>query len=221
VLGCEDHFNESTAINVAVRQARGEVIALLSEGLEVISPDWLAEMVSHAVRPGIGAIGAMLYYPNGTIRHAGVILGVGVAGIAGRAYEGRPRGHAGQMGRALLIQNLAAVSGACLVLRKRIFEEVGGLDGRCLPAAFNVIDFCLRVREKGYRNLWTPYAEFYHHDFAAGVDENAMGEQAESEEIEFMRARWEKLLSEDPAYNPNLALNESFMFAFPPRVKKP
>jgi GT2 family glycosyltransferase len=194
-------------------------IALLSEGLEVITPDWLSEMVSHAIRPGVGAIGAMIYYLNDTIRHAGVILGLSAAGIAGHAYEGRPRGHAGPMGRALLIQNLSAVSGSCLVIGKRIFEEVGGLDERYLTAPLNRIDFCLRVGEKGHRNLWTPYAEFYHHDSAAG--ENAVGKQAEPEEIQYMRTRWGKLISDDPAHNPNLALDGSFMPAFPPRARKP
>jgi GT2 family glycosyltransferase len=162
-------------------------------------------MVSQALRPGIGAVGEMLYYPDDTIQHAGVILGI--HGVAAHLYCGMPRGYPGQGGRAFVAQSLSAVTAACMVIRREVFEQVGGLDER-LQVAFNDIDFCLRVRQAGYRNLWTPFAELYHHESASrGKEDTAAKKTRFLGEVQFMQARWGDALLADPAYNPNLSLD--------------
>lgn len=223
VLRYDAPFNYSALINSAARDARGEVLGLLNNDLEVITPGWLEEMVSHALRPQVGAVGALLYYPNDTIQHAGVLLGVGVFGIASHAHVDRPRGDPGYRGRALLSQNLSAVTAACLVVRRELFVEVGGLDETHLPVIFNDVDLCLRLQERGYRTLWTPHAELYHHEAASRGDEETPGQQARLRaEIAYMQQRWGTLLLHDPAYNPNLSLAKGgFLLAFPPRSQKP
>lgn len=217
-------FNFSAINNLAVKQARGAIVGLINNDLEVITPDWLEEMVSYAIRPEIGAVGAMLYYPNDLIQHAGVLLGLnGNPGVAGHRYHNQPRGYPGQVSRALLCQNLSAVTAACLILRRQVFDQVGGLDETNLPIAFNDVDMCLRIEEKGYRNLWTPYAEFYHHESASrGYDDTPEKSARFEKECDYMRRRWGALLANDPAYNSNLALDGGrFLLAFPPRARKP
>ncbi len=210
-------FNYSAINNFAVKQARGEVVGLLNNDLEVIHPEWLEEMVSQAVRPGIGCVGAMLYYPNDAIQHAGVVIGLG--GVAGHAFRDFPRGTEGKFNRARLVQNYSAVTAACLVIRKSIYLEIGGLDENDLSVAFNDIDFCLKVRAAGYRNLWTPFAELYHHESASrGTDDTPEKEDRFRREVETMLRRWGPALTRDPAYNPNLTLElTDFTLASPPR----
>ncbi|HEY0179039.1 MAG TPA: glycosyltransferase family 2 protein, partial [Dokdonella sp.] len=164
VLRHDAPFNYSRINNRAVAACKGSVICLLNNDIEVITPQWLDEMVSQAVRPEIGAVGAMLYYPNDTIQHAGVVTGI--HGVASHAYSGMQRGYPGNMGRARLVQAMTAVTGACMAVRRSVYEQVGGLD-ESLAVAFNDIDFCLRVEQAGYRNLWTPFAELYHHESAS------------------------------------------------------
>ena len=224
ILRYDAPFNFSAINNFAVRHAHGEIIGLLNNDLEVITPDWLEEMVSYAVQREIGAVGAKLYFPNRTIQHVGVVLGLGgLPGVAGHSYRGRPRTYAGQASRALLAQNMSAVTAACLLVRRKIFEDVGGLDEDNLGIAFNDVDFCLRILERGYRNVWTPFAEFYHHESASrGYEDTPEKENRFQKESEFVKRRWGRLLLNDPAYNPNLALDrEAFALAFPPRVAKP
>ena len=215
-------FNYSAISNLAARHARGQVLALLSNDVEAASTRWLEEMVSQACRPEIGAVGAMLYYPNDTIQHAGVILGLGTSGIAAHAYAHRPRGYAGQVGRALLSQTLSAITAACLVVRREVFEEVNGFD-EALSSAYYDVDLCLRIRQRGHRNLWTPYAELYHHASASrGYEDTPAKRKRLQHEAEYMRRRWGGSLRNDPAYNPNLSLDgESFTLAFPPRAPRP
>jgi glycosyltransferase involved in cell wall biosynthesis len=210
-------FNFPALNNAAVKQARGEVLALVNNDIEVISPDWLSEMVSHAVRTEIGAVGARLLYPNGTLQHGGVILGIG--GVAGHANKGLPRYQYGYFARAVVIQSVSAVTAACLVVRKELYEKVGGFN-EDLKVAYNDIDFCLKIREAGYRNLFTPYAELYHHESASRGYENTPDKQLRLEaEGQYMKQRWGDLLLNDPAYNPNLTLEwEDFSLAWPPRV---
>lgn len=218
VLPYPHPFNYSSINNFAAREARGEVLALLNDDLEVITPDWLEEMTAQALRPEIGCVGAMLYYPDDTIQHAGVLLGIG--GVAGHAFKKLPRGTDGSFNRARLVQNYSAVTAACLVIRKSVFAQVGGLDERELAVAFNDVDFCLKVRAAGYWNLWTPFAEFYHHESASRGPENTPEKQQRfRREIETMRSRWGALLDADPAYNLNLSLaSEQIALASPPRV---
>jgi GT2 family glycosyltransferase len=218
VIDYEGPFNFSRINNEAVRHARGTILGFLNNDVEVISPGWLSEMVSHALRPEIGAVGAMLYYPDDTIQHGGVILGI--LGVAGHAYRYLPRGTPGQMGRAWLAQDLSAVTGACLLMRRDVFEEVGGFDEQ-LAVAFNDVDLCLRIRERGYRVLWTPFAELYHREGVSRGKDTIESERF-LREIRFMQERWGEQLLHDPAYNPNLTLErEDFSLAFPPRVSKP
>jgi GT2 family glycosyltransferase len=211
-------FNYSQLINSAVASASGTVIGLLNDDLEVITPDWLSEMVSHALRPGIGAVGARLWYPDDTLQHAGVILGI--RGVAGHAHRYLKRGGKGYFGRASLIQSICALTAACLVVRKETFEKIGGFN-ETLQVAFNDVDFCLRVREAGYRNIYTPYAELYHHESATRGDEDTAEKQLRfSKESIYMKQRWGDLLLNDPAYSPNLTLDhQDFSLAWPPRVE--
>lgn len=216
VLSYDAPFNYSKINNWAAERADGSVLCLMNNDIEVISEDWLDEMTSHALRPDTGAVGAMLYYPDGTIQHAGVILGVG--GVANHAYLGQPAGYPGHGARALVTQNLSAVTGACMVVRRSVYSEVGGLEER-LSVAFNDIDFCLQLLEAGYRNVWTPHAQLIHHESATrGSDDSKEKRQRFVAEVDYMHARWGPLLQADPAYNPNLALDDcSAAYAYPPR----
>lgn len=211
-------FNYSALNNAAVKLAEGELVGLLNNDLEVISPDWLSEMVSHALRPDVGAVGACLWYPNNTLQHGGVILGIG--GCAGHSHKGFPKGHCGYVGRMVLISEFSAVTGACLLTRKKLYEHLGGLNESDLPVAFNDVDFCLRLKEAGYRNVWTPYAELYHHESATrGYEDTPEKQKRFLKEGAYLKRRWGNLLLNDPAYSPNLTLfRQDFSLAWPPRV---
>ncbi|MHB1271859.1 MAG: glycosyltransferase family 2 protein [Rhodanobacter sp.] len=217
VLPYDAPFNYSLINNFAASRCDGEIVGLVNNDIEVIHADWLSEMVSQAIRSEIGAVGAMLYYPNDTLQHAGVVVGLG--GLAGHAYLSQPRGYAGQMWRARLVQNLSAVTAACLLVRRSVFDEVGGLD-EGLQVAFNDVDFCLRIRASGYLNLWTPHAELYHHESASrGYEDTPEKKQRFNREIAFVKRRWGDSLLSDPAYNPNLTLSgHNFELAPEPRV---
>ncbi|WP_444932173.1 glycosyltransferase [Microbulbifer sp. SSSA002] len=209
-----DHsFNYSAINNFGAGLARGDIIGLINNDIEPINEDWLTEMVGQVQRPQIGCVGAKLYYPNDTIQHGGVILGIG--GVAGHSHKYFSRHEYGYFSRLHLIQNLSAVTAACLLIRKEVFEEVAGLDAENLAIAFNDVDLCLRVREAGYRNIWTPYAELYHHESVSrGADDTLAKRRRAQREAEYMRSRWGELLDSDPAYNPNLTLiHEDFSLA--------
>lgn len=214
-------FNYSAINNFAVGKSKGEVLCLLNNDTEVISGDWLEEMVSQAVRPEIGAVGAKLYYPDDSIQHAGVVLGIGPG--AGHSHRNFHRTSAGDHHRLLLVQNFSAVTAACMVLRRSVYEQVGGMDEENLPIAYNDVALCLRLREAGYRNLWTPYAELYHHESKTrGHDDTPEKAQRARRESYYMQEIWGNLLRNDPAYNPNLTLDrEDFSLAAPPRTPNP
>jgi GT2 family glycosyltransferase len=211
-------FNYSQLNNIGVSHANGEIIGLINNDLEIISPEWLTEMLSHALRPEIGAVGAKLYYANETIQHAGVTIGLG--GMAGHHFKFLARETPGYHWKPFLIQNYSVVTGACLILRRKIFEEVGGLNEKHLKVAFNDVDLCLRLRERGYRIVWTPYAELYHLESASrGVDNTLKKYLRLRHELNYMKKRWGDTLLTDPYYNPNLTIEyEDFSLAYPPRV---
>ncbi len=221
VLRDDRPFNFSMLNNTAVAIANGSIVALLNNDIEVISRDWLGEMVSLALQPGVGAVGAKLLYPDGTIQHAGVVTGVG--GVAGHAHKHLPGDRHGYFSRAAVISSFSAVTAACLVVRKSTYQEVGGFDEAHLAVAFNDVDFCLRIKEAGYRNVWTPYAALFHHESATrGVEDSSEKVARFNSELFYMQARWGAALNNDPAYSPNLTLDyEDFGFAWPPRTIAP
>ncbi len=195
-------FNFAAVNNFGVRHTRGDLLLFLNNDTEVIASEWLEALAEHAIRPDVGAVGARLLYPDGRIQHAGVILGLG--DVADHAHKHLPPDAAGYFGRAWLIQNFSAVTAACMMTRRGVFDEVGGFDER-LGMALNDVDFCLRLREKGYRIVWTPYAELYHRESATrGPYDTAEKRQRLREETEYLRRRWGARLEWDPYYSPNL-----------------
>lgn len=204
VLAYDYPFNYSAINNFGARHAKGTIIGLINNDIEVINPEWLTEMVSHSLRPEIGCVGAKLYYPNDTLQHGGVILGIG--GVANHSHKHFSRTHPGYFARLVCTQNYSAVTAACLLIRKEIFDAVEGLDEENLKVAFNDVDFCLKVREAGYRNLWTPYAELYHYEsISRGIEDSPEKIARFAREVNFMKSKWGKHLELDPFYSPNLS----------------
>jgi glycosyltransferase involved in cell wall biosynthesis len=216
----EGTFNYSRLNNRGVELSRGSFIALLNNDVEVIYDDWLSEMVSRAMQPQVGMVGARLWYPNGTIQHGGVILGAG--GIAGHAHIGLRRGEPGYFARANLAQNVSAVTAACALVRREVYLQLGGFDEN-LAVTFNDIDFCLRLREAGYWIVWTPHADLIHHESTSrGFDDSTPKQVRFLAEVDYMNSKWGDMLQRDPFYNPNLSLGENlFTLACPPRTIKP
>jgi glycosyltransferase involved in cell wall biosynthesis len=199
-------FNYSQLNNLAVQQASGEIIGLINNDIEVIDPDWLNEMVSHTLRPEVGAVGAKLLFPNNKLQHGGVILGVG--GVANHAHLHMPADHNGYFARMSVTQQFSAVTAACLLVRKAVYEEAGGLDEEHLAVAFNDVDFCIRLTKLGYKNIWTPYALLYHHESATrGQDTSPEKRSRFVSEVNYMMNTWGREFISDPAYNPNLNLD--------------
>jgi len=189
-------FNFSAKINAGVSASSGEHVLLFNDDLEAISPEWLSAMLEYSQEPAIGAVGAKLLYPDGRLQHIGMVLGV--AGLAAHAFHQHPGVSAGYAGSAIMTRNYSAVTGACLMTRRRVFEEVGGFDER-FPIDFNDVDYCLRLRRAGYRVVFTPWARLYHHESASfGVRRQDLAGLAE------MRRRWASVIDRDPYYNPNL-----------------
>jgi GT2 family glycosyltransferase len=219
VIRDERQFNYSAINNHAVEQTEGDVICLLNDDTEVIGGDWLTELVSHLLQPGVGAVGAKLYYDDGRIQHAGVVLGI--HGVAGHSHRFFDRLSAGYFGRLQLAQNMSAVTAACMVVRREAWDQVGGLDEENLAIAFNDVDFCLRLRDAGWRVVWSPYAELIHHESVSrGPDVVGPRVPEFVREFDYIQRRWGPLiLRNDPYYNPNLSLSaEDFSLAWPPRV---
>ncbi|UUX94124.1 glycosyltransferase family 2 protein [Aquabacterium sp. J223] len=204
VLRYDAPFNYSAINNAAVREAAGEVVGLINNDIEVISPDWLEEMVGHALRPEVGCVGAKLYYPDDTVQHAGVVLGIG--GVAGHSHKYFPRSADGYFSRLRVAHNVSAVTGAALLVRKALYQSVGGLDAEHLAVAFNDVDFCLKVRQAGYLNVFTPFAELRHHESRTrGADVTPLQQARFRQEVEAMRRRWGAALDTDPFYSPHLS----------------
>ena len=202
-----DHpFNYSSMNNWAAEQANGQVILFLNNDIQVINADWLEQMLQFAIRPDVGAVGAKLYYPDGTIQHGGIVIGIG--GIAGHAHKYFPKNHPGYFRQLVLPHNVSAVTAACLMIRKEVFEEVNGFD-KNYPRAFGDVDLCLNVLQKGYLNVWTPYAELYHYESKTrGKYDKEEKKRTLSEEIEWFKLKWSGILEHgDEYYNPNLTLS--------------
>ena len=198
-------FNYADINNHAVNSyAKGEHVLLLNNDIEVISPDWIEAMLEHSQREEIGCIGAKLYYPNDTIQHAGVIIGLG--GYAGHSHKMYPRDNPGYFNRLNVVQNVSAVTAACLMIKKSLYQQVGGMDEVKFKVAYNDVDFCLRVMEAGYRNLFTPYAQMYHHESISRGYETTPEKIArfQKEKDALFERHQEILTSGDPYYNPNL-----------------
>jgi GT2 family glycosyltransferase len=211
-------FNYSAINNAAVNMARGDLICFLNNDMEVITPEWLEEMVFHACRPEIGAVGAKLLFPDDTLQHTGIVLGLG--GPAGHILYKFNSNTGGYYNRARLVCDYSAVTAACMVIRRSTFEEVGGFDEKNLAVSYNDVDLCLRIQAAGYRNLYTPFAQLYHHESASrGEDATEQNRARSQSEIEYMWKQWGDLLLHDPAYNPNLSLErENYSLASPPRI---
>jgi len=209
-------FNYSDINNHAVRTyAKGEQILLLNNDIEIITPEWIEAMLEFSQREDVGVVGAKLYYPNDTLQHAGVIIGIG--GIAGHSHKHFLRSDAGYFSRLDLVQNLSAVTAACFMVKRHIFEEVDGLNEDELKIVFNDVDFCLRVQDKGYLNLFTPYCEAYHHEsISRGFEDTVEKQDRFNTEIIYMQKRHKSILENgDPYYNPNLTLSkEDFSYAY-------
>ncbi len=200
-------FNFAAINNFAAQHAKGAHLLLLNNDTEVIYPDWLQALLEHSQRPEVGAVGAKLYYPNNTIQHAGVILGIG--GAAGHSHKGFDRNDPGYFNRLEAIQNVSAVTGACLMVKKTLYQALDGLDEENLPIALNDVDFCLRLREWGYLNVFTPYCELYHHESCSRGLENTPDKRARfQQETRYLRERHAALFAGgDPYYNPHLPLD--------------
>lgn len=207
VLRYPGPFNFSAINNWAAQQARGSVLALVNDDVEVISPQWLTEMTSWAVRPGVGCVGAMLLYPTQRIQHAGIV--VGTRGFAGHPHKYLPHGHPGYRGQLKVVREVSAVTGACLVVRRSVFEQVGGLDAE-LAVSGNDVDLCLRVRAAGYTNLWTPHATLSHREsFTRGRDLSPAKFVRRRREGAYLAQRWDLL--DDPYYSPHFTRDRDDM----------
>jgi len=190
-------FNLSALNNFAVKQTDSPWLLFLSEHTEVLDADWLTTMAEHVQRPEVGAVGPRLLYPDDTVQHAGIVVGVG--GIAEYAFRGSPAEVPGVCRQLQATRNYSAVTGACLLTRRDVFEEVGGFDEECLPVHFNDVDLCLKMRRAGYSIVYTPFARLYHHE------SRVRSQPVEPLEANPMRERWTQVLERDPYYNPNLS----------------
>lgn len=209
-------FNYSAINNFAVRHADSDYILFLNNDTEVITPEWLRAMMEHLGRNEVGAVGAKLIYYNSTIQHAGVTMGI--TGTAGHPFRNFPADHPGYFGLLQVARNCCAVTAACMLVKKALFDVVGGFDLDNLPIAFNDVDLCLKILEKGYLIVWTPFALLYHHESVSrGDDRVFQGDWDKykriNSELEFMEKKWGYYLDNDPYYNPNLTrLFENYGF---------
>jgi GT2 family glycosyltransferase len=205
-------FNFSEINNFAVREhARGEHVLLLNNDIEIITPDWIEALLEFSQRADVGVVGGKLFYPDGRLQHAGIILGIGgVGGHSHKYFDGKDHGY---FSRPHIIQNLSAVTAACCMVKRRVYQEVGGLDAENLQVAFNDVDFCLRLRERSYVNVYTPWCEAWHHEsISRGYEDTGEKQERFRQEVLYMLERHgEALRYGDPYYNPNLTLeHENF-----------
>ena len=203
-------FNYSAVNNFGVSHATGDYILLLNNDTQVITVNWMEELLMYAQREDVGAVGGKLYYENKTIQHAGVVLALGAHRTAGHSHYGQHRENLGYMGRLCYTQNVSAVTGACLLVKKSLFEEVGGLD-EGFAISLNDVEFCLKLRKRGLLNVFTPFAELYHYEsISRGLDNEGEKAKRYNQESEKFRNKWKEVLDAgDPYYNPNFSLDRS------------
>lgn len=221
VITYEGDFNYSKINNLGVSQTTGDYVLLLNNDTQVITLDWMEELLMYAQRKDVGAVGAKLYYEDNTIQHAGVVLGLGAHRTAGHSHYRVSYNNLGYMGRLCYAQNVMAVTGACLMMRKSLFEQLGGLD-ESFAVSLNDVDLCIRAWKAGYVNVFTPFAELYHYESVSrGLDDRGEKAQRYNRESEAFRAKWKDLLEQgDPYYNPNFSLDRSdFALKYEPSVK--
>jgi len=207
----EKGFNYSKINNYGVQYAHGKHLIFLNNDVEIITPNWIEEMLMFSQRSDVGAVGIKLYFPDDTIQHAGVIMGMG--GIAGHIYPGVPRDTMGYMGRLHIVQNMSAVTAACMMIRKSVFNEVGNFSSE-LETSFNDVDLCLKIRNAGYLIVWTPFAEAYHYESKTRGYPDTPDKQREFViDIDKFKAKWGKeLAAGDPYYNCNYSLDRADYF---------
>lgn len=205
VVSWEGPFNYAAINNFGAEYAKGEYLILLNNDVEIITEDWIQEMLMYAQRPEVGAVGVKLFYPDGTLQHAGVFLGVG--GVAGHCMKGIAGNDPGYFGRATFTQNVSCVTAACMMIRKDVFDEIGGFDEK-YEVAFNDVDLCMRIRKAEYLIVFTPYAKLYHYESKSRGDDEEPEKRARFvSEVKRFQTQWkEELLAGDPYYNPNLSL---------------
>lgn len=212
ILKYNNNFNFSAINNFAAWNSNSQYLIFLNNDTEVISEEWLSAMLEHAQRKEVGAVGCKLLYPDKTIQHAGLILGIsgvpGLPGVAGHSHKHLPNVARGYFERPHVIHNLNAVTAACVMIRKDVFEDVGGFDEN-LAVAFNDVDLCLKIRKKGYLIVYTPYAVLFHHEsYSRGYENKPEKKERFLKELKYMREKWGDIIDKgDPYYNPNLSLN--------------
>ncbi len=221
VIPFNQDFNFSAINNFAVEQTQGELVCLLNNDTEVISPDWMEIMVGHLLQQNVGVVGAKLYYADGRVQHAGDTVGPG--GCANHLHSFLQHNDPGYCDRAILAQNLSAVTAACLLTHKVLYQKLNGLDEKNLCVAFNDVDYCLRVRKSGYHVVFTPRAELYHYESVSrGKDNSPEKVKRAKGEADYMRSQWADIMQHDPFYNQNLSYSRAdFSLSHTPMVKKP
>ena len=207
VVVWDSYFNYSAINNYGSQFANGDHLLLLNNDIEIISPDWIQEMLMYSQRSDVGAVGAKLYYPDNTIQHAG--LGIGLLTLAGHLHRNFDRNHPGYMGRLIYAQDLSGVTAACVMIRRSVWDEINGLDEN-FEVAFNDVDMCMRIRKAGYLIVWTPFAELYHYESKSrGMDDSPEKRKRFVGEVTRFQTRWAKELADgDPYYNPNFSLDK-------------
>ena len=206
----QGEFNYSKINNFAVKEAGGEYLLLMNNDVEILGNDFIRELLMYAQRTDVGAVGAKLLFPDNTIQHAGIVLGLGAHRTAGHGHYREENAHIGYMGRLCYAQNVSAVTGAALMVRKTLYEKVGGFDEE-LAVALNDVDFCLKLRKEGLLNVFTPFAEAYHYESVSrGLDNSGKNGDRYEKECEYFRTKWKEVLAKgDPYYNPNFTLDRS------------
>jgi GT2 family glycosyltransferase len=208
--GSRPAFNYSAVVNYGVKQSTGDYILLLNNDTQVITVNWMEELLMYAQRADVGAVGGKLYFPNRKIQHAGIVLRLGTHRTAGHCHYGQEGMNLGYMGRLCYAQDVSAVTGACLMVSREKYDEVGGFD-ESFEVSLNDVDFCLKLRQKGYLNIFTPFAEMYHYESASrGLDLAGENAKRYAKESDHFKSKWKEVLDAgDPYYNPNFSLDRS------------